>query len=428
MITNLEAPAPASAPQAMTTSSRSPAPRGSALSVGFWILVAGLIAFNAWWYWRSTRPLPDLGTLSGMIRAGRLNEAEPALREHLRRSPNDAEARIVLARVLAARKDLLGCAKELDKVPDWSPSKAESRLRAGQAYLEVNRAKDAETQWQAVIKADPLHPVAPEIFHDAATALLNLYATEDRWDEAHVVMWRAYDEAAPSEHLALMTLRMKSEMERIAPGPAMLQIQKYVAADPTDFSSLFALAHTERMLLRRADAMKHIKLCFQARPEDPRVWREYLTMLQEEGNIDELRDAVARLPRAVDGDPEIWKFRGIVCEKTGAKGGDWEGAAKAYRRAIELNPYQHEYYYRLGMAEDRLGHRQQAKEHKAHSDVLTKARSELSAVYSRYFELRAKPDPDMREIKKTLRRLGTLSETLGWSRAAQAWARIADDV
>lgn len=424
MITNAEITAPAKVPEAMRPAPRSSSARSSALTVGFWILVLGLIGFNGWWYWRSTRPLPDLAALSTMIRGGRLDEAEGALREHLRRSPNNTEARIVLARVLAARKDLLGCAKELDRVPEWSPSKSEARLRAGQAYLEVNRAKDAETQWQAVIKPDLLHPVDPKIFHDAATALLNLYATEDRWDEAHVVMWRAYDEAAPSEHLALMTLRMKSEMERIAPGPAMVQIKKYVTADPTDYDSLLALAHTERMLLRRADALKHIKACLQTRPEDPRAWREYLTMLHEEGNLDELRDAVARVPRSAETEPEIWKFRGIVLEKKG----DWAGAARAYRQAIERNPYEHEYHYRLGMAEDRLGRRPQAQEHKARANVLTKARSELSLVYSRYFELRAKPEPDMREIKRTLRRLGTLSGTLGWSRAAQAWARIADEV
>lgn len=385
-------------------------------------MVVGLIGFNAWWYWRSTRPVPNLATISAMIRSGRSNESEPALREHLRRVPGDAEARMLLARVLAARKDLLGCARELDLVPEWSPSKPEARLRAGQAYLELNRAKDAETEWQAVIKADPLHPVSPMVFHDAATALLNLYATEDRWEEAHVVMWRSYDESAPSEHLALMVLRMKSEIERIAPGPSMLQIQKYVSADPSDLESLRALAHAERMLLRRTDAMNHIKACLKVRPDDPRAWRDYLSMLQEEGNLDELREAVARVPRGAETEPEVWKFRGIVCEKDG----DWAGAARAYREAIDRNPYVNEYHYRLGTAEDRLGHRQKAKEHKDRAAVLREARAQISLAYSHFFEVRDKPEPDLRELRKALRRLGSLCETLGWSRAAQAWARIAD--
>ena len=180
-------------------------------------LIAGLSGFNAWWYWRDTRPLPDLNTISDWISQERYLEAEPALREHLRRSPHDGEARMMLAQALAGRGDLLACASQLHEVPYWSPRKAEALYREGQSYFEIDRAKDAEAAWLELIKDDPLHPVPPEIFHDACQALLKLYAIEDRWEDAYPVMWTAYDHAAPIDRPVLLAMRMRPELERIAP-------------------------------------------------------------------------------------------------------------------------------------------------------------------------------------------------------------------
>ena len=122
--------------------------------------------------------------------------AEPALREHLRRSPHDGEVMIMLARALAARGDVLGCARQLHEVPYWWPQKAEAIYREGQSYFQIDRAKDAEDAWLLLMKDDPLHPVPGNIYHDACMALLNLYAIEDRWEDAYPVIWIAYDHAA----------------------------------------------------------------------------------------------------------------------------------------------------------------------------------------------------------------------------------------
>src|SRR5262249_7177196 len=108
-------------------------------------LVVGLAAFNIWWYRRDTRPLPALTTAAGWIAQERFAEAEPTLREHLRRSPHDGEARIMLARVRAAFGDFRDCARQLHEVAYWWPQKGDALYREGQAYLKGDRAKDAET-------------------------------------------------------------------------------------------------------------------------------------------------------------------------------------------------------------------------------------------------------------------------------------------
>src|SRR5215831_15915282 len=89
-------------------------------------LFAGLVGFNAWWYWRDTRPVAEPRTIEGWIGQGENARAESALRERLRRTPHDGGLRMSLARALAARGDLLGCARELREVPYWWPQRAEA--------------------------------------------------------------------------------------------------------------------------------------------------------------------------------------------------------------------------------------------------------------------------------------------------------------
>ena len=180
-------------------------------------LILGGIAFNVWWYWRDTRPVADLRMIEIWIGNREYGLARKELREHLRRAPHDGAARMMLARVLAARGDLAGCTRELHQVPTWWPQKAEALYREGQAYLLLNRARDAEAALLAVIGADLLHPADPAVFHDASQELLSLYATENRWDDAHVILWKVYDRATPAYRPTVLAMRIQSELERIAP-------------------------------------------------------------------------------------------------------------------------------------------------------------------------------------------------------------------
>src|SRR5947209_6432442 len=130
-------------------------------------LIAGLIGFNAWWYRRDTRPVADSRTIEGWIGRGEYARAESALRERLRRAPHDGALRMSLARDLAARGDLLGCARELREVPYWWPQRTEALFRSAQAFLMADRARDAEAALLEIMHADPPHPPEPGLYHDA---------------------------------------------------------------------------------------------------------------------------------------------------------------------------------------------------------------------------------------------------------------------
>jgi tetratricopeptide (TPR) repeat protein len=396
------------------------------LSLVLLFLSLGLAAFNAWRYWRDTRTVADLKTIASWLSREQYAMAEPALRERLRRSPHDGESRTTLARLLAARGDLRGCALELHEVPFWWPSKAESLYREGQCHLMTDRAQDAEAAWLAVIADDPLHPAPEEVVHDASLELLKLYSTEERWEEVRDVLWSAYERAVtPSDHMTLLGMRMRSEMERLAPESSIAQLRRYVAADPSDSHALRALAKAELALGHKAEADRHFRECLQKRPDDARIWREYLAMLHDQGDQEAWSALLAQVPASAQDDPEIWRFRGLQKEQAG----DFAGAAEAYRKSLELNPFVMPTHYRLAMVEERLGHRETAAEHRNKADELREARNELRVAYSDVVnaeDARMRQQPSQPDLATSLKRLADVCERLGWARVAEAWNKLAE--
>jgi tetratricopeptide (TPR) repeat protein len=382
----------------------------------------GLLGFNAWWYWRDSRPLPDLATISRLMSRDQYAEAEPALREYLRRSPNDGEARMMLARLHAARGDVLSCARQLHQVPYWWPQKSEALFREGQSYLMVDRAGDAERTWLEVIKEDPLHPASPDIFHDTCQELLKLYAIQDRWEDAYPVIWTGYDRAPTPEKFDWLIMRMRAELERVAPKESIALLRRYITASPDDWESLRALAHAELALGERALADRHFQAGLQGRPDDFRAWRDYLTVLLEGGELERFLDLLRASPPSADSEAETWFFRGVA----GEKAGDWQTAAAHFNKAIELNPYLAKAHYRLGAAEERLGLRDQAIRHRKKSKEINDARGHFLAAYSGYLTSLESGKSDASGLATTARRIATICETLGWLRAAAAWNHLAN--
>jgi tetratricopeptide (TPR) repeat protein len=385
------------------------------------VVIASLTGFNAWWYWRDSRPLPDLNTVSDWIRRDQYARAEPILREHLRRSPDDGEARMTLARVLAGRGDLLGCARQLHEVPFWWPTKADALLREGQSYIKIDRAKDAEASWLNLIRDDPLHPVPAELFQDACQELLKIYAIEDRWEDAYPVIWTAFDHASPIDQPVLLAMRIRPELERVAPKESIEVIRRYVAAAADDWEAIRALARAEKALGNPAEAARHFQEILKGRPDDVQAWRDYLAMLLEQGDMDSFLDLLGKAPASADTEPEIWMFRGMAHEKTG----DWQAAAELFQKAIDLDPTIPKYYYRLAMAEERLGLRKQALAHRERTKEMNEARADLLSAYKDYFAAQTPGNATAPDLATACRHLASISEKLGWARAAQAWYRLA---
>jgi tetratricopeptide (TPR) repeat protein len=380
-----------------------------------------LSSFSAWWYWRDHRALPDLKTVSEWVRRNQYARAEPVLREYLRRSSRDGEARMMLARALAGRGDFLGCARQLHEVPFGWPRKAEALLREGQAYLQIDRAKDAEDAWLNALRDDPVHPISPDLFHDVVQDLLKIYAIEDRWEDAYPVIWTAYDHASPAEHPDLLVMRMRPELERVAPKDSIEILRRYVAAAADDWEALRALARAEQALNNSAEAARLFQIGMKGNPDNVRAWHDYLAMLLEQGDPDAFITLLRQAPPgSADSEPKTWMFRAVASENAQ----DLPAAAQFFRKAIELDPTVPKYYYRLAMVEQRLGLHKEARAHLGRSKEMNEARAQLPAAYSDYFAARDRMDGS-KELAAVCKHLASICETLGWSRAALGWRRLA---
>lgn len=380
----------------------------------FRLFVLGVLVANGWWYVRNTRPLPDLREIQSWVARGDYERSDPALREHLRRSPHHDEARMLLARSLAAREDFLACAEELHEVPFWSPRKAEALFLEGSSYIRVHRAREAEAAWRACIVDDPLHPVPWDYLKGGVESLIELYALEQRWEEAHEVVWRMYDEVEPYDRENVLIMRLRMEVERIESETAAVQLRAYLDADPGNVPARRALARYEQALGNGEEALRQFRICLEISPESPDVWSDYLQLLKDRGDLDALAAAVASLPEAAGSTASAWEVRGLLHESAG----DYEQAAEAYRKSVELEPNESETRYRLGLALGRLGRRDEGRVELDRSKAIQQVRATLLDHFQDFHAATAPNTPRGEEFRQAARILADDCRTLGITRVA----------
>jgi thioredoxin-like negative regulator of GroEL len=381
----------------------------------------GLLALNAWVAWRDIRPVAGIETITQWVNQGQHVEAEAALGERLRRSPHDGAALSLLARVQAARGDSLGCARTLHRVPFWWPNKGTLLFMEAQAFKSVDRMADAEAAWKGLAAFDPLHPMPDTLTAKAVLELLELYALEERWDEARRLIWRAYDHAEPIDRPQLLIMRMRTELERITPSVSVVKLRRYLAAAPEDHEARRALALAEHANGHASEALGLIREYLESRPDDPRGRRDYLNVLYEQGDADGMERALAQAPAPAADNPEVGRYRAIVAEMRG----DWAGAAATYRALVETQPSNAEALFRLAAVEERLGEREAARKHRDQSKAIRDARADLGPAFESYKEAARAEPPDPKALAAAVGRMRSICETLGWKRDAEAWAALA---
>jgi len=104
--------------------------------------------------------------------------------------------------------------------------------------------------------------------------------------------------------------------------------------DPGDWQSRLGLARAEQAAGRPAEATRQIRDCLEARPDDPQATCHWLEILEDQGDVTALADALGRLPASADLDGRVWSCRGLVL----LAGGDVAGSIVTYRRAAALRP------------------------------------------------------------------------------------------
>jgi tetratricopeptide (TPR) repeat protein len=389
-------------------------------------MLLGLIGLNAWWYWRGTRPVPELQAIERWVEQGRLDEAQQALGERQAHSPHDGDSHALLAQVFARRHNPLASARELHQVPFWWPDKGKWLLMEAAAFRQADRLRDAEAAWQAIVRDDPLHPMDQAYITAAVRELQELFAIEGRRGDAARLIWSIYDRTDdPHQREALLIQRLRTEIKQMDPATAAGTLERCLAADPEDWEARRALGKVRAALNHPDEARRQLELCIRARPDDPRGWADELALLTGRGDLDALARAVAQIPASVAEDPGILAYRARLLERDGR----WPEAVELYRRVVQARPWERDAYDRLASLEERLGQAGPAREHRRRSESLKAARRELEDAFHRVLDLRrterGDSPSDASQLHAAFRRLARICQTLGWTRDAEGWASLA---
>lgn len=437
----------ASAPRALPPAADPPARRRGTAAVFVMLfrgVLAGLIAVNLWWaYDRFRRDAlarlpseeidrivrPEKRINERLIKEGKTEEvrrlaphskAAQALREHLRVSPNDGEAREQLAKLYASYRLDLACAKELQKVPAWWPTKRDDDYVAGASFYTAGRPREAEAALRACVKEDLLHDVSPAFLSSAQQKLIELCVTEDRLDDAREVIWGAYAQAGKDEQVPILGMLARLELERISPESRVFELKRWVTLDPEGLKARRALALAYQDTGKPEEADREIRECLRIAPADLGVWRDYLTLLMARGDTEGLIAAVAKLPQGHEFDAKIMDAKGTALEKQGRL----EDALVCYESAAKLRYDEPKYVYHLAMVEERLGRSQQAKEHRAMSNEMRQAYGKLADAYQKFMKLYDPKAEDISAWSAAADEVAEIFHKMHMDRTANAWLRL----
>lgn len=401
---------------AASTKSASPPRRSRGPAVLFWSLILAGLAGNAWYLARDYWPLPDLKTINSLIREKKYDEADAALREHLRRSPHNGETMIARAGLLSTRGDNLAAARQLHDVPEWWPNKPDMQLVEGQIFLGENHAREAEAAWLAALRDDPLHPPSPasRTPAEATFHLMRLYALERRTADGVALTWRMHDLLSPADRESLLRARLALEFAPRDRAADAATLKAHAAADPSDWQARRALAATGALTGFKGDTsetLATLEKCVKALPDDPLVREDYLNLLHETRGP--FLAEVAKVPeKLLEGSAGLQALRAEALTQQG----DRPGALAAYLRAIALDPANPDTLNSLAALEDTLGKPDEAATHRDRAGRVSKARQELAVSFREYL---ANSSPAL------IHRIVAACETLGWTREAEAWSRFA---
>jgi tetratricopeptide (TPR) repeat protein len=378
---------------------------------GFVALAA--IAVGAWLAW-SYANSPTLKDVDRWLRRQKYAEAERDARAYLVWHRNDAEGIFALAKALAGRGKVKQCAEALERVPHGSPKRAEALYRAGQAYQQIHRMRDAERAFRACVASDPN---GQDYAMSARIELAALFAMQERREAFKAVGWEAYDHLPEAKRLPVLTMLMRLEFEQTKPDINATSLRAAVDADPADSYARAGLAAALDQQRNVAEARSLFAKALEEKPQDPELRERYMDLLRRMGDFDAMKAVLAARPPGTDDRPATQNILGIVAESAG----DLEAAEAAFRRAVQLNPRDPEYHHRLSLVLFRRGRSAEAAKEAATRTELREGLTQLRQAWTLYanaFDV----DPDQIPTELVLG-MARAIESCGRDREAIAWYR-----
>ncbi|CAN5244014.1 hypothetical protein BH23GEM4_BH23GEM4_16550 [soil metagenome] len=173
-----------------------PAPRSGVPPLVWVLLAAAVLLVAGWWLWqRADAGKAELAEAITLFRSGDYTRAEPRFRSYVEAHPDDATARLYLARIERRTGEWERAAEELREGLRTAPDDAGLQRELGFLLLEVGRAPEAAERFREALRLDPEAP-------DGWAGLVRALRAVGRPEAAERVL-----ERAPPEVEALLRSR-----------------------------------------------------------------------------------------------------------------------------------------------------------------------------------------------------------------------------
>jgi tetratricopeptide (TPR) repeat protein len=384
-----------------------------------------LLIAASWGTWIAIRPIPvlDRNRLQVLTSAGRFQDAEEVLAEHLRAVPSDAEARFLLAQLLLERPDGLDrpgetTAREaLDHLarirPESNERRALIRLYEGKAMYRLLRWGECETAMNDALRLDPAVP-------EAGWILLDLYYLEGRHREASRLVMQLFEvEPDPRDRAQYLLELLRQDVQPLDAASVVEQLTPVVQAEPDAVAPAVALGLAQIHNSHTEPGLEILKQTYDAHRDDPAAWDGLMEGHETAGQPEGTAALLDILPSAFLVDPRFERHRGRVAEWQG----NWKAAIDHYEKAIDYDPHDPVLVYRLGLAQRRNGNSAEAERLAANHEDYHSALREALPLYE---EANALPDLGVRPYPDVCHRLAVLRGRMLRHEEARAWSELAE--
>ena len=383
-------------------------------------------------------PTPSLEEIRALARVRQFDRARVLLQRYLVDNRQSARAHLLMAD-LATEPTSPNPALALEHLrairPESPRQAALVKFFEGKARHQQGRFDLAEACWIEAVRLDPLVP-------EAGWVLIDLLDRESRTEEAHRLGMRLHEiEPDPRDRVRILLEMSRLDIE--APEP-LYQVQLFGSL-VKEHPEALPISLTVGLALIRAnrgdEGLAHLQDVLGRRPDSPETWDIWLTGLYEAADFERLAVEFARLPKSLATDRRFAKHEAMIAQNAR----DWAAAVRAYRRAVEFEPYNNGVRYRLAFVLRQAGETSESERMDRDFKAYNEAFKQLRGSYFEKADRQEDPDVLAKDFKETrgayleavaikslgvqphtelYQRLADLREKMGRFDEARAWHRL----
>jgi tetratricopeptide (TPR) repeat protein len=347
---------------------------------------------------------------------GRMSLAAKNMTLYVKLRPNDAQARLLLARCLIAGGPLRAAeaVQHLERVDDRAPEALDAKVRAAEILLVgLNRPGDAERLLRQVLEREPAH-------FEAVQGLYHIHWWEARkTDELMGWIERIGRSGSLKQRLTALTQQFWIRYGDVPTDLAAPMMQQFLRVNPGDYGARLGWARCLDRLKRTDEAIALWRGCLAERPDDavPRI--TLIEYALAGGDWKTARDLLESWPESAR-NLSFWALRGEYLQQGEGRAKE---AADCFERVIQQRPDRWSARYRLSQCLHLLGQRDRAEAERKRSDQIGK-----SLLVTRVQQLLEEVIPTLESRPQGCYQLASFYDEVGLPAEAGKWRKIGQEM